>query len=107
MSITFSFKRGDTFKLSCQYQENNAAAPLPPGIRSQLRDSLGNLIAELTVTRTDQDGGLYVLSFGDTSTWPIARLRGDIQYTDAQGNIFSVPGDCNYYLNVVEDVTHD
>lgn len=77
---------------------------MPPGIRSQLRARDQSLVAELTVTVTDSASGAYTLECADTATWPVDTLRGDIQYTDANGNVASTD---TFTVTVVPDVTHD
>jgi hypothetical protein len=103
--LTIDFKRGDTFRLQGAYTVDGAAAALPTGIRSQLRDRTGALVCELTVARTDEAGGLYELSCADASEWQPGRmLYGDVQYTDASGNVMSTE---TYAVNVIKDETHD
>lgn len=103
--LSINFKRGDTFELPGQYLVDKVAAALPPGIRSQLRDASGELVAELTVSRVDEAGGLYTLTFGDTTAWKPGRpLYGDVQFTGATGKIISMN---TYMVNVIADVTHD
>jgi hypothetical protein len=103
--LTLNFKRGDTFRLDGTYMEDGEAAALPTGIRSQLRDANGNLITELTVTRTDADHGLYSLSCSDSSGWIAGRLLfGDVQFTNASGVVVSTE---TFTVNVQADQTHD
>ncbi len=103
--LTINFKRGDTFSLDGTYKPNGTVAPLPTGIRAQLRDSSGALVAELTVVRVDVPNGLYRLTFGDTSAWVPGRLLyGDIQFTDAAGFVEST---VTFMVNVIADITHD
>lgn len=102
--LTINFKRGDTFRLQGAYKVDGVAAALPTGIKAQLRDASDALVAELTVTRVDEQGGRYELSFGDSSAWVVGRLLyGDVQFTDSTGNVLSTE---TYMVNVVADITH-
>lgn len=103
--LTINFKRGDTFRLDGTYIEDRVAAALPTGIKAQLRNASGTLVAELTVTRTDAPNGKYSLSTSvDTSSWtPGQLLYGDIEFTDSSGVVVSTE---TYLVNVIKDQTH-
>lgn len=102
---TFTFKRGDTFLLTCYYKVNGVAAALPAQITSQLRTPVDVLVADLVVTRVDEAGGIYTLSAlpSATQSWVPRTLNCDIQYIDASGNINSTE---TFQVNVEADVTH-
>ena len=85
--VTSTFKRGDTFGLSGVYRLNGIAVALHSQlIRSQLRTSVGALVAEL-VALIDPDQishpGRFHLSLADparSSTFPApAKLYCDIE----------------------------
>lgn len=99
-----SFKRGSTFPATCQYLENGAPAVLPVGIRSQVRRNPDELIAELAITIVDSATGKFTATCDDTSTWPLGKLRMDIEYTYASGAKCITP---TLYFDVMEPSTHD
>lgn len=104
--ITIPFKRGGTFTLSCTYKVNGVATQLPAGIRAQLRTSSDRLVSELAMGIVDASAGTYTLT--DTATdslaWPLATIYGDIQYTDASGNVSSTE---TFEIPVGKSITHD
>lgn len=108
-SLIIEHKRGDTFVFNGQAQESGVGADLTGFVaRAQVRDLSGlALIADLEVTidpdqTTDDGRGWMIVACGDTSAWPLARLKFDVELT---GPIkVSSP---TYYINVSEDVTHD
>lgn len=103
--LTINFKAGNTFRLDGTYQPDGAIEPLPAGIRAQLRDSSDVLVAELTVTRVDEQGGKYTLTFGSTDAWVPGRLLyGDVLFTDSTGAEEST---VTFMVNVVKAITHD
>ena len=62
-------------------------------------------MTEFTVTRTDENNGLYELSASDTTAWrPGRSLYGDVQFTNASGVVLSMD---TFVVNVVRDITHD
>lgn len=104
--ITIPFKIGDTFTLSCVYNVDGVPAALPAGVRSQLRSGNGTLVEELVFTAVNANVGQYTLSAPASSTaaWKTGVLYGDIQYTDAGGNVASTE---SYAVSVLADITHD
>lgn len=99
-------KRGDSFLLACTYKQNGVATDVSPyTIRSQVRDSSNALVQELSVSKANQttNPGVFVLSGGVTSGWPIDLLRCDIQFTE-NGTVRSTQ---TFFIPVEEDVTHD
>lgn len=98
-----NFKRGDTFLVEATLTNGGTPVDITGWtIRSQIRRN-NQLIAALTVTITDAEAGKYTLeSSGSTSSWPVAQLRTDIEYTTDTGQIVSTE---TYYINCVEDIT--
>ena len=100
-------KRGDTFTLACTYKQNGVAVSVADfTIRSQVRDSSGDLVAELAVSKADQVAypGVFVLAAADPMNWPVDILSCDIQFSDSEGVVRSTQ---TFQIPVVEDVTHD
>lgn len=100
-------KRGDTFTLACTYKQNGAAYDVTNfTIRSQVRDSSGALVEELTATKANQttNPGVFVLAAADPMDWPVDVLSCDIQFSDSEGVIRSTQ---TFQIPVEEDVTHD
>jgi hypothetical protein len=101
---TIPFKQSDTFILACTYREDGTPVDLTTfEIASQVRDSSGTLVADLTVTLADQgtDPGVFTLSCADTSPWPIDLLPCDIQFT-LDGNVRSTQ---TFFVAVEPEVT--
>lgn len=99
-------KRGDSFYLACVYKQNNVATDVDQyTIRAQVRDSSDNLVQELIVQKANQttNPGVFVLSAGIISDWPIDLLRCDIQFSEEQ----TVRSTQTFMIPVEEDVTHD
>lgn len=99
-------KRGDSFFLACTYKQNGLPSDVSPyTIRSQIRDSSGNLVQELDVSKANQttNTGVFVLSCSGTGSWPIDLLRCDIQFSEEA----TVRSTQTFYIPVEEDVTHD
>lgn len=100
-------KVGDTFILACTYKQNGLPYDVTIfTIRSQVRDSEGMLVSELTVTKADQstNPGVFVLAASGATAWPIDVLSCDIQFSDSEGVVRSTQ---TFKIPVVEDVTHD
>ena len=98
-------KRGDTFTLACTYKQNGAASSVADlTIRSQVRDSSGALVEELTATKANQttSPGVFVLSAADPMNWPVDVLSCDIQFSDSEDVVRSTQ---TFQIPVVEDVT--
>ena len=81
MTSIGTIKAGDTFGLlaTINNEENNLVIGESANLKSQVRTSDDELIAELTVRETDD--GTYLFEFEDTSLWPITILYLDIQYS--------------------------
>lgn len=104
MTTSFDFKRGDSFDIEGQVAVDGTVQDITNwGIRSHLRNGT-TLIAALTVTKTDATDGKYTLSVADTTAWPLRRLVCDIEYTRPDGKIASTE---TFYINCIQDVTHD
>ena len=98
-------KRGDTFTLACTYKQNGTAASVANlTIRSQVRDSSGALVEELTVTKANQttNPGVFVLAAADPMDWPVDVLSCDIQFSDSDDVVRSTQ---TFQIPVIEDVT--
>lgn len=101
-------KQGDTFEVLCMYADcmdipiNLTAAAIV--VTSQVRTATGDLVSDMTVAVSDQnvDPGEYRLRVLDTSDWPVAELRWDIQY--AYDNV--IVSTETLVIAVQEDVTH-
>lgn len=83
---TSPFKRGDTFQLACTYKVNGTGTSVSGfGIRSQVRNRFGHLIAELNSTLANQSTspGLFYLSPDDpdTTAWETGDLSCDVELT--------------------------
>lgn len=102
MAVT-QFKKGDTFVLNGSYRENGAAAALPAGVRAQIRGESDTLVAELTISRDDEAGGLYSAQV-DTANWPLGMVYLDVLYTYASGVKSRTP---TVRFMIVQAVTHD
>lgn len=101
-----SIKQGDSFSLACVYKENDLPYSVAQfTIRAQVRDSSDTLVQELSVSKADQatNPGVFVLSAGIISGWPIDLLRCDIQFSEEQ----TVRSTQTFMIPVEEDVTHD
>lgn len=98
-------KRGDTFTLACTYKQNGVATSVTDfNIRSQVRDSTGALVEELTATKANQatSPGVFVLAAADPMDWPVDILSCDIQFSDSDDVVRSTQ---TFQIPVVEDVT--
>jgi len=104
MPATISFKRGDTLVLNNTVRVNGAVTNITGWtIRCQLRDNQGQLVAALTPTITNAVAGEYKLQSPTATTgWATGKLRADIEYTTAAGQIVSTD---TFYVSVVPDVT--
>ncbi|GAB0119492.1 hypothetical protein [Acidisoma sp. 7E03] len=106
MSPSFIFKRGTTFVLMLQAQDDASGDPhdlTGSTIASQLRNSLGELVAELTAAPDTQFQTWVRLSFaGDTSAWPLGMLSCDVRVTNPDGTNWATE---TITIQVVERVT--
>lgn len=97
-------KRGDTFILACIYKQNGIPADLTQySIRAQVRDSSGDLIEELDVTKANQalSPGAFAMSAVNPPDWPIDTLQCDIQFMEET----TIRSTQTFYIPVQEDVT--
>lgn len=97
-------KRGDSFMLACTYKQDGVATDVTPfTIRAQVRDSSDALVQDLTVSKANQatNPGVFVLSAGVISNWPIDLLRCDIQFSEES----TIRSTQTFYIPVEEDVT--
>lgn len=91
--------------MACTYKQNGVATSVSAyAIRAQVRDSSDALVQELSVEKADQTSnpGVFILSAGIITSWPIDLLRCDIQFTEGQ----TVRSTQTFYIPVEEDVTH-
>jgi hypothetical protein len=100
--------RGDTFSLAGEVTVTvNGTRQLDLSgwtAASQVRDSLDNLIAELTFAWVDAAQSLISLTAaGSTANWPLGQIYTDIQFTSPNGDIVSTQ---RTSFTVARDVTH-
>ena len=86
---TATLKVGDTFGLSCTYKQDGTPTSVATlQIRSQIRTEAGKLVANLSVTKGDQNvnPGAFTLTVeggASTQNWPAPDdLYIDIEVTD-------------------------
>ena len=106
MQTLSEFKRGDTFQIACTYKVNDVAQSVTGfTISSQVRDTLGNLVATLQATLANQgtSPGLFYLApvNPDTAGWQTGPLLCDIQITS--GGV--IRSSATFAIPVVEDIT--
>ncbi len=80
----FQHKRGDTFAPSFSYVEDDGKTPASLagyGIRSQIRDTGGNLVHTFVFEVTNITNGEYKAQPADTLHWPLGMMQIDIEYT--------------------------
>lgn len=101
--MALKLKLGNTFSL--QNRVTNPSGPINISgwlIKSQVRDGQ-TLVASLTATITNAGNGEYSLKFvGSTSTWPVKKLRCDIQYRMSDGEVVSTE---TFFIDVEQGVT--
>jgi hypothetical protein len=100
VEILPSIKRGDTFEFYADIAIPEASSGIVE--RSQVRDSVQTLYAELTIEPTSVINR-FLLTAIDTEKWPIGELYMDIEY-NINGKKKSSP---TYIITVEEDITHD
>lgn len=85
----FTLKQGVTFELCCVVQTVNGAPVDLTGcaMQSQIRDSLGGLIAVLTCTAADVPGAINLTFNGSTDRWPVGSYFCDVVIRDGTGVI--------------------
>lgn len=74
-----SIKRGDTFYFFIQWDD-----ALVTELKSQVKNSLGQPVADAVIESTDVLG-LFKVSVADTTAWPLGSLYTDIRRTSADG----------------------
>lgn len=98
------FKRGDSFVLACTYKQDGVAASVALyTIKAQLRDSSGQLVHELSVSKANQttNPGVFSLVGGATGAWPLDILRCDIQFSEGD----TVRSTQTFTVEVIEGIT--
>lgn len=100
------FKRGDTFLLTCTHKVSGVATSVTGfGIRSQVRNRFGHLVAELNPTLANQSTspGVFYLEPDDpdTTEWETGDLSCDVELTSG-GVIRSSE---TFIIPCVDDVT--
>ncbi|MFT9382043.1 hypothetical protein [Gluconobacter sp.] len=85
----FTLKQGVTFELCCVVQTVNGASVDLTGcaMQSQIRDSLGGLIAVLTCVPSDVPGAVNLTFNGSTDRWGVGRYFCDLLIRDGAGVI--------------------
>jgi len=80
-------KQGDTFgyPFSMADSAGNPITGIAGKLKSQIRDSLDNIISETTITETSTPGLYLLLAVKNSSEWPLSGCFTDIRYTDSQG----------------------
>lgn len=104
MQVFRRIKRGETFAFYANITDD-AGTPISgmaDKLRSQVRNSLDELIAELTVSET-QVSGQYLFETGPTDAWPVGDLYIDIR-KDNGGRITSSP---TFKIIVEREVTRN
>jgi hypothetical protein len=97
-------RRGSTYEVQCQYTDASGV-PISVAnikVRSQIRTSIGALVADCTVTFTDITAGKFMLRVLSTGEWPVGNLIQDIQYTLIDGRKINTSP---IAINVVTSVT--
>ena len=77
-------KIGNTFSFYANIKDPKTNLPLigkASKLKSQIRDHLDNLMAELTITETDTQGQ-YLFSTNATDNWDIGICNVDIKYEE-------------------------
>ena len=104
---TITHKRGDTFELSCDLENEGAEVDITNfTITSQIRQADDTLLQALTVTKTDAAAGLFTLSATSTQTesWVPANYDCDIEFIDGGGEVYSSQ---TFTISVIKDITRD
>jgi hypothetical protein len=106
MAASFTFKRGSTFAVVVMATDDATGDPYDLTgctIASQLRDSLGNLVATLTAAPASGFPGAVLLSTAEATTaWPLSLLSCDVQVTESDGTISATE---TFTVQVVQQVT--
>lgn len=99
-------KQGDTLEWVITLMDGEFPADISLwDIRAQVRAG-DTLIFNLTVTVVSAIMGQFRLSAtaAQTDLWPAGSLSCDVEFTDADSNVFSTE---TFTITVLEDVTHD
>ena len=90
MNGGFFIKQGNTFRLAALIRAYDGAAIDLGGctFACQLRDVLGNVLADLSVQIVNDRVGVIQISYaGDTAAWPVGRCRCDLRTVWPDGTI--------------------
>lgn len=104
---TITVKRGDTFKRTITLLLDGAPVDITPfGIRAQVRDPKGNVLAVLTVTQLEQDGPFLGACeatdpYSDTALWTPGSYFLDVEFTNGADRMSSA----TVNVKVLGDVT--
>jgi len=98
-----NIKRGDTLSLAGTYKVDGVAASVSAmTIESHVKNHSGDLIEELTVTKTSGTGTFTISATAvQTAEWPLTTLKCDIQFS-ASGVVQSTE---TFSISVEEDIT--
>ena len=97
-----SIKRGDTLRLFIRLtdSDDNPIDIDVENIRSQIRDTAGNLIDEFKVEKTSELGQ-YKFTTEGTSEYPITTLESDIEFIINN----TIKSSNTFMIKVIRDVT--
>ena len=107
MMATITHKRGDTFELSCDLENEGAEVDITNfTITSQIRQADDTLLQALTVTKTDAAAGLFTLTAPSpqTARWPPGGYACAIAFVDGGGEVYSSQ---TFTISVIKDITRD
>lgn len=88
----FVIKQGNTFRLAALIRAFNGEVLDLTGctFSSQLRDGLGNVLANLTVQPVTGRAGIIQITYpGDTGQWAVGRYRCDLRVVWPDGTVQS------------------
>lgn len=96
-------KQGDTFAFIANIKGSDGTPLIgaAANLKSQIRDSLDNLKADLSIVEQSDTPGNYLFTAADTSQWDIGQYVLDIQLNNA-GIITSSE---TMYVTITKDVT--
>lgn len=102
---TIDLKQGNTINWACTFKVGGVASPLPPGLKAQLRDMNDTLLAELVITRVDENAGLFNITAptGTEATLPLNTIYCDVMVTDTSDNVVNSE---TFQLVISRPVTH-
>jgi hypothetical protein len=105
---TITHKRGDTFNLECNAEDQygDAVSIADFTITSQIRSADDALLQALTVTKTEEAAGLFTLSATATQTeaWAPGNYDCDIEFTNTDGAVVSTE---TMTIVILKDITRD